>query len=78
MRPLLLTLALALALTGCGRKGYPERPPWGERPDPATTIPLKIGGEDAPQEDDPLLQPRGDPATPGPRLEEEVDDRLDG
>ena len=69
VRPALLAFAaVALALPGCGRKDYPGAP------DPAR-IAEPVRHERA-QDDDPLLEPLPDAITPGPRLEERVDETL--
>ena len=67
---LMALFAGALALAACGRKDEPERP---ERPAPAEPAVLERE-----QDDDPLLRPLPPDATPGPRLEERVDETLDG
>ena len=59
-----------LALPGCGRKDEPERPERAPSPEPPMI--------EREQDDDPLLEPLPPAATPGPRLEEEVDETLGG
>lgn len=71
LRPWLLGLAVALlALPGCGRKGEPERPEGAPAPEPPVL--------ERRQDDDPLIETMPPDATPGPRLEERVDETLDG
>ena len=69
LRAALLAALAALALNGCGRKDTPERPESAAPVEP-TTEPR--------QEDDLLEEETPEPVTPGPDLEDETDDRLDG
>ncbi len=71
LRLALLALMLGgLALPGCGRKDEPEQPQGAVSPEPPVI--------EREQDDDPLLEPLPPDATPGPRLEEEVDGMLGG
>ena len=65
---LLALAAAALALPGCGRKDYPDAPEPARIAEPVT--------HERTQDDDPLLEPLNQPVTPGPRLEEQVDEQL--